>query len=49
MGEGLGKLKKTVYDLKNKKASAPDVFPAEFSKTFWNNISDIVSETYIEA
>ena len=36
-------------DLKNNKAPGPDGFPVEFYKTFWNDISDIVFETYIEA
>ena len=42
------KVKTAVWDLKNK-VPGPDGFPAEFYKTSWNDISDVVFETYIEA
>ena len=38
-----------ILELKNNKTPGPDGFLAEFYKIFWNDISDIVFQTYLEA
>ena len=45
----LEEVKKAVSEMKNNKSPGPDGIPAEFYKIFWNDISDIVFETYMEA
>ena len=45
----LEEVKKAILELKNNKTPGPDGFPAEFYKIFWNDISDIVFQTYLEA